>query len=526
MYEDQNNNYVYYQASPAAAPQPAAPVDNQGRKKKKGGAGRFFRKFFACAGMGLCFGLCAAAGFYAVGQSTGMFNQKNASVASTDESQSIDDLKAWVNDQLSKNVASGDSGVLTASTTGITTSDATDVVEKVMPAMVSIVNNYTQTATYFGQPIEQDGTASGSGIIVGENDTELLIATNYHVIEDAKELLVHFIDDADVKAVVKGSDPDMDLAVIAVKLADMEQSTLDSVKIAKLGDSDSLKLGQSVIAIGNALGYGLSVTGGYVSALNREVELEDGSKGTFIQTDAAINPGNSGGPLVDLNGNVIGINSSKIGGEKVDSMGFAIPISRAVPIIEDLMNQKTKETVAEEDRGYLGISGVSVTSQVSSAYSMPQGVYIAQIIDGGGAADSDLQKGDIITAIEGTSVTDMETLQKQLTYYAAGETIKLTIERQDGTGAYDKQTVEVTLGDKSAIENYEDSQSSQKSQSNKHSFGYNNGKNSEDSSSESTEEDSDSQDSSKQAENGQGSTEEAESGQYYSFPFGDLFGRN
>ena len=354
MYEDQNNNYVYYQASPAAAPQPAAPVDNQGRKKKKGGAGRFFRKFFACAGMGLCFGLCAAAGFYAVGQSTGMFNQKNASVASTDESQSIDDLKAWVNDQLGKNVASGDSGVLTASTTGVTTSDATDVVEKVMPAMVSIVNNYTQTTTYFGQPIEQDGTASGSGIIVGENDTELLIATNYHVIEDAKELLVHFIDDADVKAVVKGSDPDMDLAVIAVKLADMEQSTLDSVKIAKLGDSDSLKLGQSVIAIGNALGYGLSVTGGYVSALNREVELEDGSKGTFIQTDAAINPGNSGGALINMNGEVIGINSNKIGGTVVEGIGYAIPISAAEPILSDLMTYETREKVDDSQVGYLG----------------------------------------------------------------------------------------------------------------------------------------------------------------------------
>lgn len=447
MYEDQNNNYVYYQASPAAAPQPAAPVDNQGRKKKKGGAGRFFRKFFACAGMGLCFGLCAVAGFYAVGQSTGMFNQKNASVASTDESQSIDDLKAWVNDQLSKNVASGDSGVLTASTTGITTSDATDVVEKVMPAMVSIVNNYTQTATYFGQPIEQDGTASGSGIIVGENDTELLIATNYHVIEDAKELLVHFIDDADVKAVVKGSDPDMDLAVIAVKLADMEQSTLDSVKIAKLGDSDSLKLGQSVIAIGNALGYGLSVTGGYVSALNREVELEDGSKGTFIQTDAAINPGNSGGALINMNGEVIGINSNKIGGTVVEGIGYAIPISAAEPILSDLMTYETREKVDDSQVGYLGIIPQSVTSDAAELYGMPEGVYVSQVEDGTPAAEAGLLRGDIIQKLDNKKVSTADELREQLKYYSAGETIEVLVMRSID-GEYVERTVTVTLGER------------------------------------------------------------------------------
>ncbi len=447
MYEDQNNNYVYYQASPAAAPQPAAPVDNQGRKKKKGGAGHFFRKFFACAGMGLCFGLCAAAGFYAVGQSTGMFNQKNASVASTDESQSIDDLKAWVNDQLGKNVASGDSGVLTASTTSITTSDATDVVEKVMPAMVSIVNNYTQTATYFGQPIEQDGTASGSGIIVGENDTELLIATNYHVIEDAKELLVHFIDDADVKAVVKGSDPDMDLAVIAVKLADMEQSTLDSVKIAKLGDSDSLKLGQSVIAIGNALGYGLSVTGGYVSALNREVELEDGSKGTFIQTDAAINPGNSGGALINMNGEVIGINSNKIGGTVVEGIGYAIPISAAEPILSDLMTYETREKVDDSQVGYLGIIPQSVTSDAAELYGMPEGVYISQVEDGTPAAEAGLLRGDIIQKLDNKKVSTADELREQLKYYSAGETIDVLVMRSID-GEYVERTVTVTLGER------------------------------------------------------------------------------
>lgn len=504
------------------------PNGNGGKKrggKKHGGMAVIAVLLAAAVGV--------AGGFYArdlTKREAPAKTEESASSGSTEENKSLAEASENASDSSeSSGTQKKASDELKTTTGSAVVTDVTQVVEDVMPSVVSVYNNFTQTTQdFFGQTYAQEGTSTGSGIIIAkdEDNGELLIATNNHVVEDADSLEVQFIDESTAEAKIKGTDAGNDLAVIAVKLKDIDSDTMNQIEVATLGDSDELKIGEPVVAIGNALGYGQSVTTGVVSALERELQVENVS-GTFIQTDAAINPGNSGGPLVDLNGNVIGINSSKIGGEKVDSMGFAIPISRAVPIIEDLMNQKTKETVAEEDRGYLGISGVSVTSQVSSAYSMPQGVYIAQIIDGGGAADSDLQKGDIITAIEGTSVSDMETLQKQLTYYAAGETIKLTIERQDGTGAYDKQTVEVTLGDKSAIENYEDSQNSQKSQSNKHSFGYNNGKNSEDSSSESTEEDSDSQDSSNQAENGQDSTEEeAESGQYYSFPFGDLFGRN
>lgn len=531
-----NGNYQYhssystgYQSNGSGASYQAGgngsydPNGNGGKKrggKKHGGMAVIAVLLAAAVGV--------AGGFYARDLTQGEApakTEESAASGSTEENKSLAEASENASDNGTQKKASDE---LKTTTGSAVVTDVTQVVEDVMPSVVSVYNNFTQTTQdFFGQTYAQEGTSTGSGIIIAkdEDNGELLIATNNHVVEDADSLEVQFIDESTAEAKIKGTDAGNDLAVIAVKLKDIDSDTMNQIEVATLGDSDELKIGEPVVAIGNALGYGQSVTTGVVSALERELQVENVS-GTFIQTDAAINPGNSGGPLVDLNGNVIGINSSKIGGEKVDSMGFAIPISRAVPIIEDLMNQKTKETVAEEDRGYLGISGVSVTSQVSSAYSMPQGVYIAQIIDGGGAADSDLQKGDIITAIEGTSVTDMETLQKQLTYYAAGETIKLTIERHDGTGAYDKQTVEVTLGDKSAIENYEDSQSSQKSQSNKHSFGYNNGKNSEDSSSESTEEDSDSQDSSKQAENGQGSTEEAESGQYYSFPFGDLFGRN
>lgn len=535
-----NGNYQYhssystgYQSNGSGASYQAGgngsydPNGNGGKKhggKKHGGMAVIAVLLAAAVGV--------AGGFYARDLTQGEApakTEESAASGSTEENKSLAEASENASDSSESNGTQKKASDELKTTTGsAVVTDVTQVVEDVMPSVVSVYNNFTQTTQdFFGQTYAQEGTSTGSGIIIAkdEDNGELLIATNNHVVEDADSLEVQFIDESTAEAKIKGTDAGNDLAVIAVKLKDIDSDTMNQIEVATLGDSDELKIGEPVVAIGNALGYGQSVTTGVVSALERELQVENVS-GTFIQTDAAINPGNSGGPLVDLNGNVIGINSSKIGGEKVDSMGFAIPISRAVPIIEDLMNQKTKETVAEEDRGYLGISGVSVTSQVSSAYSMPQGVYIAQIIDGGGAADSDLQKGDIITAIEGTSVTDMETLQKQLTYYAAGETIKLTIERHDGTGAYDKQTVEVTLGDKSAIENYEDSQSSQKSQSNKHSFGYNNGKNSEDSSSESTEEDSDSQGSSKQAENGQGSTEEAESGQYYSFPFGDLFGRN
>lgn len=444
MYEDQNNNYVYYQSSPAGSTQPVAPIQNNG--KKKGGAGRFFKKLFACAGLGLCFGLCAAAGFYVVGQGTGMFKKvQDANITAAEDSETVKELKDWVNEQLKKNVAS--SSVLNTNTGSYIAADATDVVEEVMPAMVSILNEYTERITYFGQPIEQDGESSGSGIIVGENDKELLIATNYHVIEDAKKLTVHFIDDEDVSAVVKGSDPDMDLAVIAVKLSDMDQDTLDAISIAKLGDSDSLKLGESVIAIGNALGYGLSVTGGYVSALDREVEMDDGSKGTFIQTDAAINPGNSGGALINMQGEVIGINSNKIGGTIIEGIGYAIPISAAEPILSDLMTYETREKVDDSQVGYLGIIPQTVTSDAAELYGMPEGVYISQVEEDTPAAEAGLKKGDIIRKIDKRKVSTADELREQLKYYKAGETVNIVVMRSV-EGEYEERTVSVTLGER------------------------------------------------------------------------------
>ena len=330
--------------------------------------------------------------------------------------------------------------------------DVTAVVAEVMPAMVMIHNNYTASASYFGYITQEEATASGSGIIVGENDTELLIATNYHVIEGADTLEVIFTDDTTIEAVVKGTDSEMDLAVIAVMLDDIPAETRSVIKIATLGDSDSLTLGEPAIAIGNALGYGQSVTTGVVSAINREVEISEGVTQTFIQTDAAINPGNSGGALLNMQGEVIGINSNKIGGEEIEGMGYAIPISVAQPIIDKLMNEQTKIKVSAENRGYIGISGVSVTADVSAGYGIPQGVYVAEVSRGGGAEAAGISKGDVITEFDGMEITSMDDLQTRLQYYAAGTTVEIKVMRQTGV-EYEETTFNVTLGSASTVQN-------------------------------------------------------------------------
>ncbi len=352
-------------------------------------------------------------------------------------------------EQASENASDIDTTTVSGQTMAVVT-DVTGVVEEVMPAMVIIHNNYTASANFFGYTQTEEATASGSGIIVGENDSELLIATNYHVIEGADSLEVIFTDESTVNAVVKGTDSDMDLAVIAVILDDIDESTREEIKIATLGDSQALKLGEPAIAIGNALGYGQSVTTGVISALNREVEIEEGSVQTFIQTDAAINPGNSGGALLNLQGEVIGINSNKIGGDTVEGMGYAIPISVAQPIIDKLMNEETKIQVADEDRGYIGISGVSVTPDVTAAYGIPQGVYVAEVSNGGGAQASGIEKGDVITEFDGEEITSMDDLQTRLQYYAAGTEVVIKVLRQNGS-EYDEYTYNVTLGSRASL---------------------------------------------------------------------------
>ena len=324
--------------------------------------------------------------------------------------------------------------------------DVTQVVEAVMPACVSITNNFTQTVQdFWGQIYSQDETASGSGIIIGENEQELLIVTNNHVVDSTEQLYVQFIDGETVEAQVKGTDASADLAVIAVKLDTIADSTKQEICIAKMGDSDSLKIGEPAIAIGNALGYGQSVTTGVISALNRKIESSNSEEGTsLIQTDAAINPGNSGGALLNMRGEVIGINSNKIGGSSIEGMGYAIPISTARPIIEDLMERQTRTKYSEEERGYLGISCINVTSDLSENFSMPQGIFVAQVYPGTGAEAAGLVRGNIVVAFDGVTVQSQEELTKQMQYYKAGESVEITIMVNSANG-YQQKNVTVTL---------------------------------------------------------------------------------
>ncbi len=328
-----------------------------------------------------------------------------------------------------------------------TVMDISSVAASVMPAVVSIENKYIETISYYGQQYSQENMASGSGIIVGESEDEILIATNNHVIADSEALKVQFVDGSEAAAALKGTDVDMDLAVIAVSLDDISSVTKGKIAIAKLGDSEALTVGEPAIAIGNALGYGQSVTSGVISALNREMEVENGKKGTFIQTDAAINPGNSGGALLNIYGEVIGINSNKLGGAAIEGMGYAIPISVAKPILADLMLQQTKTKVSEDARGYLGISGISVTPEVSAMYGMPEGVYVSKIYEGTGAEAAGIQDGDVIVKFDGNQIKSMDELQTLLEYYASGDTKSITVMRSND-GTYEPIELTITLGSK------------------------------------------------------------------------------
>lgn len=401
-------------------------------KKKK--AGKVVAVFL---GVCLVIGGCAVGGYY-IGNN---FFTKELETAVVEEV-----APPPVKEVEIKEPQSSESGIENIKTVNAVVTDVTSVVEAVMPSVVSITNTSVVTQNFWGQQFQSEDQSSGSGIIVGENNTELLIVTNNHVISDSTELKVQFIDGSVANAKIKGTDANMDLAVIAVALDSLESSTVSNISIAVLGDSESLKVGEPAIAIGNALGYGQSVTTGVISALNRQIAMsEDGStSGVLIQTDAAINPGNSGGALLNVRGEVVGINSNKIGGSTIEGMGYAIPISNAKPIIEELMNRETKDKVAEAKKGYLGISGLDVTADVSAMYGMPEGVYVAQVHDGA-ASKAGILKGDIITAFDGSSVKTMTDLQGYLEYYEMGETVLITIQRPNA-GGYIEHQFFVTLG--------------------------------------------------------------------------------
>ena len=335
---------------------------------------------------------------------------------------------------------------LSSTSTNTSSSDGVSgVSESVLPSIVAIDVKTTQTSTdVFGRTYEQDASGSGSGIIVAQDSKNIYIATNNHVVADASSVSVTFNDKSVYSATVKGTDSDSDLAVVEVPLSKLSADTLSNIKVATLGDSDKVKVGAQAIAIGNALGYGTSVTVGYISAKDREVSGEDNTM-KLLQTDAAINPGNSGGALVDSSGAVIGINSSKYADTSVEGMGFAIPINTAIPIINDIVKA---QTVSEDEQAYLGIKGTNVTSEYAQYYNLPEGIYVSSVTSGSPADKAGIKKGDVIVKYKGKDVTTMDGLQEKMALCKAGDKVEITVKRADN-GEYKSVTCNVTLGKKS-----------------------------------------------------------------------------
>lgn len=330
-----------------------------------------------------------------------------------------------------------------------------DIAENVMPAMVSITNTSVQEVRdwFLGGNMQYESQSAGTGVIMGANDTELLIVTNNHVVNDADQLAVTFINETSVEGTVKGTDEDNDLAVVSVKIEDIDADTLEQIRSANVADSEEIRVGEQVVAIGNALGYGQSVTTGIISALGREVKVRDNygisSYEKLIQTDAAINAGNSGGALLNMKGEVIGINSVKASSSGVEGMGYAIPTEKALPIIQNLMNRETREKVSEEDAAYLGITGDNVDASVSQLYGLPIGVYLSDVTPDSPAEKAGMKKGMIMTGFDGQKIETMNDLQELLAYYAAGETVTVTVQSADESGEIQEQDLTMTLGRRS-----------------------------------------------------------------------------
>lgn len=397
--------------------------------------------------VGKAFGLVASAAVFGIVAGGVMFGVNNvaSSYVGTNTKTKADDITIGSQDNAKSESTA-------APATNLSSMDVSTIVDKAMPSVVSIYGKEEVTQNSFFGPQSYEAQSSGSGIIVGKTDSELLIVTNNHVIADTTSLEVEFSDGKKATASVKGGDSDNDVAVVAVKLSDMGEDTLSRISIANIGDSDNVKVGQGVVAIGNALGYGQSVTVGYISALNREVKTEGGTSRNLLQTDAAINPGNSGGALLNMQGQVIGINSAKYSDTAVEGMGYAIPISTVKDLIKELSSKETRTVVAQENQGYLGIQGKDIDEEMAKAYDMPQGIYVYKVVEGGAAASSDLKAKDIITKFDGQSVRSMEELKNMLTYYESGRKVDLTVQRLDDSGKYVEKTVSITLGKREAQE--------------------------------------------------------------------------
>lgn len=413
---------------------------DDGKTPKKKKEHKKMPKAVAVTGLALMFGVVSSATFL----TTNYVGTKVLKLGTTQKSTSTTSTSAVTsNASLTK-------------TSSVVTSDVSSVVENVMPSIVSITNMSVQEVqNYFGGTSKQESESAGTGIIISQNDSELLVVTNNHVVAGSDTLTVTFADGNSVEANIKGTDSEYDVAVVAVPLDSISEDTKKAISVATLGDSTELKVGEPAIAIGNALGYGQSVTTGVISALNRSVSETDQTTGEttessvkLIQTDAAINPGNSGGALVNASGEVIGINSSKLVGDSVEGVGYAIPISDVSDLIENLMNQETKTKVAEADQGAIGIKGMSVSTEYSQQLNMPEGVYVSEVTKGDGAEKAGMTRGCIITGINGTTVSSMDDLQEQLQYYAKGDEVELTIQVPQSNGEYQEQSVNVTLGAK------------------------------------------------------------------------------
>ena len=448
--------YEHYQFHEESRPA----LNTSGPSEHKKNRNSFHKKAETTVALAVIFGLVAAVVFQAANFTADRFLNTGSSTAQIGTTQSVN-LQEAVSD-------SGSTDEQTIADTASENGTVAAVAQASMPSVVAITTvSVQEIPSFFGYGSRQyKSAASGSGIIVGDNDDELLIATNNHVVEGATTLSVCFIgddvtnaetetvnagDNGDlnvedaVSAKIKGTDADNDLAVVAVKKADIPEDTLSQIKIAQIGSSDDLVVGQQVVAIGNALGYGQSVTSGWVSALNRTISTDDGDSTGLIQTDAAINPGNSGGALLNMKGELIGINSAKYADSSVEGMGYAIPISKAKPILEDLMNRETREKVDSSEKGYLGVVLANLTTEAIQMYNMPTGAFVRGVEQNSPAQESGLCKGDIIVKFDGQKVSDGDDLMDKLQYYKSGEKIEAVIARANN-GVYEESTIELTLG--------------------------------------------------------------------------------
>ena len=460
--EDSNvpPSYAHYHMHQGTSTQKSEISDKKPTRKKQ----RSRNKLGTTIGLAVVFGLVAGIVFQGVNLTTERFL-----VTDTEQKNQVETA------QLTKETTADSKDTQNSVVSSEVTGSVASVAKTAMPTVVAITSvSIQEIPYYFGFGFSSRSTqqysseGSGSGIIVGENDDELLIATNNHVVSGATTLNVCFMgsdvvsaeqetaetaadDSADinvedaVSAKIKGTDESNDLAVIAVAKADIPQDTLSEIKIAQLDTSDDLEVGEQVVAIGNALGYGQSVTSGWISALNRTISTDDMTGSGLIQTDAAINPGNSGGALLNMKGEVIGINSAKFASNAVEGMGYAIPISKAQPILEDLMSRETRDKVDSSEASYLGINPLDLSAEVTAMFDMPEGVFVSSVNTGEAADNAGIRKGDIITGFDGQTVTGRDDLNDKMKYYAAGETVDITIARAQN-GQYVEQTVQVTLG--------------------------------------------------------------------------------